>query len=131
MCFLVFHHLSPPSCTNFSNKNAMVGVMTKRHSDTDAPKPLSQVGWPPQDIVTMRGDPASPTPHPPRPSTLRHFPAPLRNMAGHAYQRHGVHQLGNHLVSLILRGGKIGVQIPQHDGQASLRACLPLLFDEQ
>ncbi len=107
--------LSPP-CTNFSNKSTMVRVMTKRHSDTDASKPSSQVGCLPQDIVTLRGDPASPPPHPPCPSTLGYFSTPLTKIAGHVDQRHGVHQFRNCLVSLIARGSKIDVQITKHDG---------------
>ncbi len=60
---LVHCHFLPPPCTNFSNKSLMVGVMTKGHPDTDAPKPSSAVGCPPQNIVTLRRDPASPPPH--------------------------------------------------------------------
>ena len=71
-------------CDFLYNKSAMIGVMTKRHPDTDTRNSSSEVGCPPQDIVTLRGDPTSLPPHPPCPLPLgSSSPVPLTNMAGH------------------------------------------------
>jgi len=50
-------------------------------------------------------------------------------MAGQVGQRHGIHLFGDRLVAFVARGGKVDVQIPEQDGEASPRACLPRLFD--
>jgi hypothetical protein len=108
---LILCHLPPSSCANYSNKSTMVGVMTEWCSDADAPKPLSQVGFPPQDVVTLRGDPPSPPPHLPCPLPPGSSPALLTKMAGHVNQRHGVHLLGNCVVVLVARGSEVDVQV--------------------
>jgi hypothetical protein len=87
---LVLHHFLPSPCANFSNKSAMVGVMTKGHPNADTLKPLSKVGCPPQDVVTLRGDPVSPPSHSPCPSPPESFPTLLTKMAGYVDQCHGV-----------------------------------------
>jgi hypothetical protein len=107
----------------------MVGVMTIGRLDAYAPNPLSQVGCPPQDVVTQGGDPPSPPPHPPCPSPLGSSPAPLTKMVGHVSKRHGIHLIGDCVIALIARGSKVYVQISQKNGVAALWACPPHFID--
>ncbi len=109
------HLLCSPS-VNFSNKSMVAGVMTKGLSDTDAPKPSSSVDVSCEDVVTLGGDPASPPPHPPCPSTAGSFSRPLTEMGGHVGQRHGVHLFGDCLIAFVARGGEVDVQVAKKDG---------------
>jgi hypothetical protein len=83
--------------------------MTKRRLDAYAPNPSSQVGCPPQDVVTQRGDPSSPPPHPPCPSPPGPSPAPLTKMGGHIDKRHGIHLVGDRVVAFVARGSKVDI----------------------
>ncbi len=53
----------------------------------------------------------------------------LTEAAGHVNQVHGVYLFGDHLVLLIVQGGKVDVRIPKHNRQAALWACHPRLFN--
>jgi hypothetical protein len=107
----------------------MVGVMTIGRLDAYATNPLSQVGCPPQDVVTLGGDPPSPPPHPPRPSPPGSSPAPLTKMVGHVGKRHGIHLIGDCVIVLVARGSEVDVQISQQNGVAALWACPPRFID--
>jgi hypothetical protein len=49
--------------------------------------------------------------------------------AGHINQVHGVYLLGDRLIMFVAWGGKVDVQISNHDGQAAFWACHPRLLD--
>ncbi len=54
---------------------------------------------------------------------------PLTKMAGHVDQCHGVHLLGDCVVTLVAWGSKVDIQIAQQNGEAALWACQPYLLD--
>jgi hypothetical protein len=53
----------------------------------------------------------------------------LTEAVGHVNQVHGVYLFGNRLVSLVVWGSKVDIQILKHDMQAAFWACHPRLFN--
>jgi hypothetical protein len=61
----------------------------------------------------------SPPPHSPCPSPPGSSPALLTKMVGNIDKRHGIHLLGDHIVTLIALGSKVDIQISQQNGEAA------------
>jgi hypothetical protein len=113
----------PPSSISDSDQCTMVGVVA-RHPDAYASE-SSTVGFPPEEVVTLRGDPSPLPPHPPPcPPPQEPFPRVLAEMSGHVDEVHGIHLLSNCLLSFCVWCPKIEVNIANKKWVCTGGACL-------